>query len=463
MKHTTQIRTGLVGRVLMAAAVLGMTALASPPPGELGDGLREIPFRKFMAKGLLWKGINYQEANYNKICETSDGRIWFSGGDHEGTDRLWRKERYDRPWGFGNTAVCAYDPRTDSVELAFEVNRASAVFSNAETPGHGKIHSGIVADSKDILYTAGYMGSSYDHEGSGAFYPKSYAGGAILRYDSRTGRLDNLGIPCPAGGVVCLNYDEKRDVVHGLSVDRCRYWRVNLETRELRLYGLEGRMNSARDMIVDQDGGVYFPNEHGSLTRFDPDTENFADLDLKLPSDPSMVLRGHVVTSDNVIYGITFNGTVWMADPKTGTSKTFGHLFGRPDVRSYNPAPCLDEAWGRIYFLGGTSGLRKDDKKILTVFDIREEKFYYLGLVDVHKTCYGSLVARDHTLYFCVSTWETDENGRTVAPPQEGYENMYDPSNTKMMRPYLVRIEPPETLRGAADRLPDRSRGEGEQ
>ncbi len=458
MKLWASFRARARGSSLLVLAAVSAAAMAAP---ELGDGLADIPFRKFMAQGLFWNGANYQEANYSKICETSDGRIWFSGGDHEGTDRLWREERYDRPYGFGNTTVCAYDPRTDSVEVAFEVDRASGLFSNAETPGHGKIHASIVTDSRDILYTAGYMGSSYEHEGTRAFYPKSYTGGAILRYDSRTGQLDNMGIPCPAGGVVCLSYDERRDVVHGLSVDRCRYWRVHVRTRELKLYGLEGRMNAARDMIVDRAGRVYFPNEHGGLTRFNPDTETFTDLDLKLPSDPDMTLRGHVVTSKNVIYGITFNGTLWKFDPRTGASKTYGHLFGRSDLRSYNPAPCLDEEWGRIYFLGGTSGLRKDDKKILTVFDIKEEKFYYLGLVDVHKTCYGSMVARDHTLYFSVSTWETDENGRYVAPPQRGYQNMYDPSNSRIMRPYLVKIEPPRTMQGAADRLSRELRGKG--
>jgi hypothetical protein len=57
---------------------------------------------------------------------------------------------------------------------AGELDIASVIYSNAETPGHGESHSNIVADSKGNIYFAGYMRLSYNYEYTGAFYPKSH-------------------------------------------------------------------------------------------------------------------------------------------------------------------------------------------------------------------------------------------------------------------------------------------------
>ena len=51
---------------------------------------------------------------------------------------LTKVDRYERPWGFGNTAICSYDPVTDKVTFELELDRASAIYSNAETPGTWK-------------------------------------------------------------------------------------------------------------------------------------------------------------------------------------------------------------------------------------------------------------------------------------------------------------------------------------
>ena len=178
---------------------------------------QKIRLKMYRAEGLIWKNTSAQNTNWNKITETPDGKIWFCGGDHWGTDEIAgdfdRSDRYERPWGFGNTAVCYFDPRTKKVSFELELDRASAIYSNAETPGHGKIHGNIASNSKGMLYFAGYMGLSYMHEYTRAYYPKSYAGGALLRYDPHTKKLDYLGIPCPYGATVGLYYDEKRNIL----------------------------------------------------------------------------------------------------------------------------------------------------------------------------------------------------------------------------------------------------------
>ena len=40
----------------------------------------------YVAEGLKWKNESAQNTSWNKITETPDGKIWFCGGDHWGTD-----------------------------------------------------------------------------------------------------------------------------------------------------------------------------------------------------------------------------------------------------------------------------------------------------------------------------------------------------------------------------------------
>jgi len=400
--------------------------------GQPKKDIKQIFPKMYPAGGLVWNGINMQNTCWGKICEDPQGRIWFSGGDHWGTDRKGGifDSRYERPWGYGNTSVCVYDPKTDKAAVAFELDQASVLYSNAETPGHGKIHANIQSDSKGFIWTAGYMGASYDHEFNDAFYPKSYAGGAIVRYDPRTDDIDYLGIPTPYGGQVALYLDEKRDTVLGFAVDRGRFWRVNYKTMALKRYETNGRFG-IREMIVDHNGMCYFANEFDGLTRFDPDTETFTDLEMKIPG-----LRASVVSSKNVIYGISSEGFVWSYDTKTNKVEEYGHVVQVPKESVYTPNIALDEDWGRLYFIAGGHGVTLAGMPILTVFDLKTKIFYWPGKLDVDG-CYGAVVARNHSVYFGVYAYE-QKDGRRVKTKE----------NDENRRNYLVRYDPPKSLEG---------------
>jgi hypothetical protein len=417
MKHWKLGTLLLIG--LIAAPLLGR----GQPKGDL----REVSVKKYLAPGNIWKGESVMETNWNKICEDPEGRIWFSGGDHWGTDRTDTVDRYDRPWGFGNTIVAFYDPKSDTVTEAFDMDRESAIFSNAETPGHGKIHANILSDSKGNIWTAGYMGSSYDHEFANAYYPKSYAGGAIVKYDPRSKKTEYFGVPVPFGGTVAMYLDEKRNTVHGFSVDRGRYWRVNIGTRACRHYETNGRVG-AREMIVDNEGRCYFANEFDGLTRFDPDSETFEDLPITIPG-----LRASVVSSRNIIYGVSAEGFLWSLDAKTLKVEEYGHVAGFPKERVYTPNIALDEEWGRLYMVAGGHGITlAGGMPILTLFDLKTGKFVWPGKIDVDG-CYGAVCARDHTVYFSCYAFSRGQK---------------DKAGQDIRRPVLVRYDPPQSLEG---------------
>ncbi|MFC1606417.1 hypothetical protein ACFL47_00480 [Candidatus Latescibacterota bacterium] len=424
MKH---LRCSMVA--LLTLIVLCIPLVAS---GQPTSEIKQIYPKMYPAGGLVWNKMNLQETCWGKICEDPSGRIWFSGGDHWGTDRRsgLSVARYDRPWGYGNTTVCFYDPKKNKADVAYELDEASAIFSNFETPGHGKIHANIVSDSKGGIWTAGYMGASYDHEFASSYYPKGYAGGAVVRYDPKTKDIDYFGLPTPFGGQVALYLDEKRTTVHGFSVDRGRYWRINYETKELKHYETNGRFG-IREMITDHDGNAYFANEFGGLTKFDPDTETFTDLDMKIPG-----LRASVVSSKNVIYGISAAGFLWSYDTKTNKVEEYGHIVQVPDENVYTPNLAIDEKWGRLYAIAGGHGVTLAGMPILTIFDLKAKKFYWPGKLDVDG-CYGAVVAKDHKVYFGCYAYEQKNNRRVK-----------DKDGKEHRRNYLVRYDAPKSLKG---------------
>jgi hypothetical protein len=406
--------------------------------------IKKIRLKMYAAEGLIWKDQSAQNTSWNKITETPDGKIWFCGGDHWGTDatigNFEKADNYERPWGFGNTAICSYDPATDKVTFELELDKASAIYSNAETPGHGKIHGNIASDSKGILYFAGYMGMSYMHEYTRAYYPKSYAGGSLLKYDPKTKNVDYFGIPCPYGATVGLYYDEKRNILNGISPDRAKFWRVKLTTLELNRYESLARMSRledrVREMIMDKEGYCYFANDIGGLTKFNPDTEEFTDIDIKLPGK-LMDFRASVVSSKNIIYAISTDGFVWSFEPKSNRLTEFGHVIGMVDQGHYTPNIALDEEWGRLYFIAGNHGgkVLESALEILTILDINTKKFYWAGQLEGVEGCFGALTTKDHTVYFsCFGNYF------------KGNEIEKDTSNKPVTRPYLIKYNPPENL-----------------
>ncbi len=428
---------------LALLALMCLPATGTAQPIDVSK-LKKIRLKQIPAGGLEWKGESTQNTNWNKICETPDGKIWYCGGDHWGADAItgpWDKsDRYERPWGFGNTAVSSYDPQQDKAIVEFELNRVSSLYSNAESPGHGKIHGNIATDSKGNLYFGGYMGSSYVHEYTRAYYPKSYAGGAVIRYNPQTKDADYFGIPCPYGAIVALYYDENRNTVLGLSVDRAKFWRVNLTTMEVNIYESLARMSRltdrVREMIMDNRGICFFANDVGGLTKFDPDTEVFTDLDLTLPGK-LMDFRASVVSSDNILYAISTDGFVWSFDPKTEKLKDYGHVIGLPEQPHYTPNIALDEDWGRLYFIAGNhgGGVMEEALETLTILDLKTGKYHWVGAIEGVEGCFGAVVGQNHAVYF--SSFGHVFDGNTVRTWSNG---------RPMTRPYLLRYDPPKDL-----------------
>jgi hypothetical protein len=174
----------------------------------------------------------------------------------------------------------------------------------------------------------------------------------------------------------------------------------------------------------------------GGLTKFDPDTEIFTDIDIKLPGR-LMDFRASVVSSKNIIYAISTDGFVWSFDPRTNKLEDYGHVIGMPDQGHYTPNIALDEEWGRLYFIAGNHGgqVLESALEILTILDLRTRKFFWQGFVEGVEGCFGAICTKNHTVYFsCFGNFfkgdrfENDKNGKPTT------------------RPYLIKYNPPKDL-----------------
>ena len=228
--------------------------------------------------------------------------------------------------------------------------------------------------------------------------------------------------------------------LNGITVDRAKFFRVNLTTMELNRYESVARMSRVedrvREMIMDKEGSCYFANDVGGLTKFNPDTEKFTDLDVKLPGK-LMDFRSSVVSSKNIIYAISTDGFVWSLDPKTNKVEDLGHVLGMPEQGHYTPNIALDEEWGRLYFMAGNHGgkVLESALEIITVLDLKKKKFYWLAQAEGVEGCFGSLVNKNHTVFFSC-----------FGPLYKDNQPVKDKKGTGITRPYLARYDPPKNL-----------------
>jgi hypothetical protein len=73
--------------------------------------------------------------------------------------------------------------------------------------------------------------------------------------------------------------------------------------------------------------------------------------------------------------------------------------------------------------------------EIITVLDLKKKKFYWLGQAEGVEGCFGSLVNKNHTVFFsCYGHLYKDNQ------PEK------DKKGKAITRPYLVKYDPPKDL-----------------
>jgi hypothetical protein len=304
------------------------------PPGLEGDFTvaTEPPVIDFaMLPGQepgrqLWSG--WGDAVY-----ASDDNFYGTIGDH---DKI-----------HGTSYVYRVDPRTGEIELVVDYNEHVDVERVEYAPG--KIHAPLMFDETGGLYLIGYRGGDV-----GTTEENSYRGDWLLRFDVRSGEVQNLGIPVPYNSVAS-SWILGSGKVYGLNTPGlvpeappAGFFVYDLAKTTLLFLGGPQPVRS-RAFMLAEDGRAWY-SAPGGLVRYDPGTNGITPTEIRLPGGevarrparrrrnaapaPAIgagnggVLRAASRPDDSGnIYGITQDGHVFSFDTRTEEVKSMGLAF----------------------------------------------------------------------------------------------------------------------------------------
>jgi len=210
-------------------------------------------------KGTLW-------SSWGDGCLAANGKYYTSAGDHLGID--------------ANSYIYEYDPMTKVLRRVVDVLRAIAHMLGLY--GHGKIHSGIHEGADGWLYFATYWGKHREIE---AAFKKGYKGSLLLRFNPKTGEVQNLGAIVPNKGLPASHFDAERQLLYFHAVYEGDVAVFDVKAQKVKFVGGADRnTNPMRTFLGAADGRVYFSGKDGFLHYYDPATNQLAGAKAKLPS-----------------------------------------------------------------------------------------------------------------------------------------------------------------------------------
>ena len=289
----------------------GDFAVAKTPP--LID-FAFLPGQRAGAK--LWSG-------WGDAIQASDGNFYGTIGDHA------------RP--YGTAYVYRADPRSGQVELVVDFNRHLDVERGKYTPG--KIHGPLMEGEGGWLYMIGYRGGA-----DGTTEKHGYTGDWMLRYNVRTGEVQNMGIPVPYSSVP-TSVIHDGTLLYGLNTPglakaspKEQFFVYDLRRKRMVFFG-GPRPAKSRALILAPDGRAWYSTED-ALVRYDPGADQLTLTDVRLPGeslaqmsaakdrtggkrkpDASLATGGILraasrADANGIVYGITQDGHVFSFDTR---------------------------------------------------------------------------------------------------------------------------------------------------
>ena len=217
-------------------------------------------------------------------------------------------------------------------------------------------------------------------------------GGAIVKYDPRTGALEKVGFPLPHIYIQSICLDQAHGVIYGQTFTPERLFSFDLTSRESRDLGpISSGMTMAQGENVefDDNGCVWFgwhvtrawQSDAGvdshRLAKYDPRTGRIHYFDAGLPQPDgkygTVKVEGLFNLEAGSLHASGANGSLFRVDPETGQGKYLGTpIPDRPSrLASLRLAPD-----GKAYGVTGRAG-----KCEVICFDPRTDTWRLLGPV----------------------------------------------------------------------------------
>lgn len=378
-------------------------------------------------------GGRQEGSMYSALYAARDGKLYIGLCTHAGASQFYQ-----------------YDPVTNRIHHIADLPE----FLGERGKGirvSGKIHTKPVEDREGRIY----FGTMCEDAGPPSIDPYSWKGPHWVRYDPRTGKLEDLGLINKLWGIYGLSIDPKRNHLFATAWNGHVY-RLDIDLGITRDIGRVDNWDVVRSIVADDKGNVYGCYPKGRIWKYDPNTERIRDLSISIPFDPSIfprrmknpMLDRKVIwrvaewdSVDKVIYGIDGGSSILFCyDPKVGSeeevstmAKLCSEYFFHSDRKDI-PYSTLAFTIGldrKIYYIPvglafdfeikveasvlaqNLGGIKTAPHSELVTYDLSTGKRSYLGILKTKDGrnvfgCGGAACGKDSTIYLCAAV-ETED------------------------------------------------------
>ncbi len=325
-------------------------------------------------------------SNFGDVTLAPNGKYYFGIGDHRGPG--------------GNSYAFEYDPaHRDCRQI---IDFGALLGWDKLGVGDGKIHGELGAMPDGSIWTLTYwdpMPGISDED-----YAK-WPGSHLVRYDTRTGNAEDMGIPLEKAGWPYYTLDPERGIFFAVgSKQEALAYDVNAGKIIFAGMPPEDIDWWQRCTMLDPVTGVFWSctaKAPYNFVSYDPSTNTFTKYPETTPPDigknagRNSVIRGHSErrTKDGFIWVNSTNGTLYKFRPETRKTETVGNLWAD---NTYVPRISLSPDDRFIYYIANSKRTQYHYKPLVQ-FDTRTNRLKVLAfLSDYYSDRYGYTLGTVH-------------------------------------------------------------------
>jgi hypothetical protein len=304
---------------MLPIALLAMW-LAAPPSA----------IRTVRLEHRVFTGLHEMDGNWAALFAASDGKVYAGLAYHGGDGHL-----------------AYYDSKTDRMYDAGNLTELCGE-SHLKRGPQSKIHAKFGEGKDGRIYFGTHAGYWWDYA---RFATKEgYPGAHWMAFDPKTGRVEDFGLGVPNEGVNTGAYDPLFNRIYGLTHPRGHFVYYDVATRRAVDKGRVNNFESiCRTLGIDDEGNVYGSFGQGRIFRFDPRTDEIAELPARIPIREKGVSLGRdyfksetswrtVVWDSQTrqFYGVDESATILFSfDPRAGNGGEVRRL-GQLSIPAYD-------------------------------------------------------------------------------------------------------------------------------
>lgn len=405
----------------------------------------------FLSLFLFAFNINIRAQAKNDICLV-DTR------EYPGKDKAMWAALYAAKNGDVYTGLCTEGSTSHLYVYLASRDENKVLFDMAEFLGEmgkgirtsSKIHNKPVEDNEGNIYFVPLNNGS----GPRNIDFTSWNGGHWMKYNPKTGTLENLG---PVDdGCYPISIDQERKFLFGVGFTGY-FYRFDLENRVTKNLGRVTNWDICRSIFTSDKGDVYGSFPTGRIWKYDAEKQKVIDLSILLPYDPTIYpteLSNPMIDRtndwravewdpvDKVAYGVTCGSgsLLFRFDPNDGPEGKITTLARISDTKFLGAdkknipystlAFAVDSKNKKIYFVPSAreysigrmvETYATAEASHLIMYDIKTETRVDLGALQTKDGlkvggCEAATVAADGTVYICGQVEVSDPAKSTTRP-----------------------------------------------